>query len=46
VSGDITTNTTWTKANSPYQVTADITVQAGVTLYSRGWRCSSSTTLA
>ncbi len=32
VSGAITTNTTWTLANSPYQVTGDIDVRAGVTL--------------
>jgi pimeloyl-ACP methyl ester carboxylesterase len=32
VSGAITTNTTWTLANSPYQVTGDIEVRAGVTL--------------
>jgi len=29
---DITTDTTWTKENSPYQVTSDITVLAGATL--------------
>ncbi|MEZ4833992.1 MAG: hypothetical protein R2873_18755 [Caldilineaceae bacterium] len=32
VSGPITTNTTWTLANSPYIVTDDVTVEAGVTL--------------
>jgi parallel beta-helix repeat protein len=32
VSGSITSNTTWTKANSPYQITSWLTVQEGVTL--------------
>lgn len=32
VSGSISTNTTWTKANSPYQITSWLTVQEGVTL--------------
>ncbi len=32
VSGQITTNTTWTLANSPYRVTGGITINQGVTL--------------
>ncbi len=32
VSGAITTNTTWTLANNPYQVTGDIEVRPGITL--------------
>nr|MBC8248564.1 right-handed parallel beta-helix repeat-containing protein [Anaerolineales bacterium] len=32
VCGPITSDTTWTLANSPYVVTCDVTVQAGVTL--------------
>ncbi|HOC31340.1 MAG TPA: hypothetical protein PKK84_03755, partial [Armatimonadota bacterium] len=32
VSSDITTDTVWTTVGSPYIVTADITIQAGVTL--------------
>jgi len=32
VSGQITTSTTWTTANSPYVVTATVTVNPGVTL--------------
>ena len=32
VSGPITTDTTWTLANSPYVVTGDVTVNAGITL--------------
>jgi len=32
VSGDITTNTTWTKANSPYIMTESVTVVSGVKL--------------
>lgn len=32
VSGSITSNTTWTKANSPYKMTGVVTVQEGVTL--------------
>ncbi len=32
VSGPITTNTTWTLANSPYRVTGDVTVMPGTTL--------------
>ena len=32
VSGTISTNTTWTKANSPYSLTAPVTVSNGVTL--------------
>jgi parallel beta-helix repeat protein len=31
-SGDVTSNTTWTAANSPYTIGGDITVQSGVTL--------------
>lgn len=32
VSGSISTNTTWTMANSPYIVTSSITVSSGITL--------------
>ncbi|MGL4229744.1 MAG: hypothetical protein ACRCWJ_00120, partial [Casimicrobium sp.] len=32
VSGDISSSTTWTKANSPYLVTADVTVNNSATL--------------
>ncbi len=32
VSGSINSNTTWTKANSPYKMTGVVTVQEGVTL--------------
>lgn len=32
ISGAITTNTTWTKTNSPYIVTGNLTVDSGVTL--------------
>ncbi|RIK42529.1 MAG: hypothetical protein DCC55_08470 [Chloroflexi bacterium] len=32
ISGDITTDTTWTGAGSPYEVTAPVNVLAGVTL--------------
>jgi parallel beta-helix repeat protein len=32
VSGSITSDTTWTKANSPYQITSWLTVEEGVTL--------------
>jgi hypothetical protein len=32
VSGAITSNTTWTKANSPYDITGNVTVNSGVTL--------------
>ncbi|MDL1948228.1 hypothetical protein FBQ97_00210, partial [Acidobacteria bacterium ACD] len=32
VGGPITTNTTWTLAGSPYIVTSNVTVNAGVTL--------------
>ena len=32
VSSDITTNTTWSKDQSPYVVTTDVTVQSGVVL--------------
>lgn len=32
IDGDITTDTTWSLANSPYQVTRKVTVQRGVTL--------------
>lgn len=32
VSGIISSNTNWTLANSPYQITADLTINAGVTL--------------
>ena len=32
VSGAITLDTTWTKANSPYMLTGTVTVNSGVTL--------------
>ena len=32
VGGEITTDTTWTLAGSPYTVTSNVTVQTGVTL--------------
>lgn len=32
IDGDITADTTWSLANSPYQVTRNVTVQRGVTL--------------
>ena len=31
-SGEISTNTTWTSANSPYEITGNLLVKAGVTL--------------
>jgi hypothetical protein len=32
VNGAITSNTTWTKANSPYDLTGSVTINEGVTL--------------
>ena len=39
ISGDITTNTTWTVGNSPYIISSSLIVRAGVQLHDSkpGW---------